>query len=55
MRQRLRGPFAAPVVENPIALRSLAGPMLNLYRRTRRIFPTGPCNVFYAGSVAAPR
>jgi AsmA protein len=55
LRQRLRGPFAAPVVENPSTLKSLAEPMLNLYRRTRRIFPTGPCEVFYAGSVAAPR
>ena len=54
-RQVIRGSFARPVVEKPRVLRSLAGPALRLYRQTRRLFPTGPCEAFYSGSVAAPR
>lgn len=54
LRQTIRGPFETPEVEKPRVLTSIAGPMLNLYRRTRRLFPSAPCEVFYSGSVAAP-
>jgi AsmA protein len=55
VRQVIRGSFGKPVVEKPRILRSLAGPVLKLYTRTRGLFPAGPCEVFYSGSVAAPR
>ena len=55
VRQAIRGPFGKPVVEKPRALQSLAGPVMKLYRQTRGLFPSGPCEAFYSGSVAAPR
>jgi AsmA protein len=54
VRQVIRGPFGEPEVEKPRILRSLAGPVLKLYRQTRGLFPAGPCEVFYSGSVAHP-
>jgi AsmA protein len=55
VQQVIRGSFGKPVVEKPRVLTSLAGPVLKLYRQTRGLFPAGPCEVFYSGSVAAPR
>ncbi len=54
VRQVISGSFAAPLVEKPRILRSLAGPVLKLYRQTRALFPSGPCDPFYSGSVAPP-
>ena len=54
VRQAITGPFGKPTVNKPRALGSLAGPVMKLYRQTRGLFPAGPCEVFYAGSVAAP-
>jgi uncharacterized protein involved in outer membrane biogenesis len=55
VRQVIRGSFGDPTVEKPRVLTSLAGPALKLYRQTRGLFPAGPCEVFYSGSVAAPK
>jgi hypothetical protein len=55
VRQAIRGSFASPVVERPDVLKSLAGPVLKLYGKTRGLFPAEPCEVFYSGSVAPPR
>jgi AsmA protein len=54
VRQSIIGSFGSPEVEKPRVLKSLAGPVLKLYRRTRGLFPAGPCDVFYSGSVAQP-
>lgn len=54
VRQVIRGPFAKPEVEKPRVLASLAGPVLKAYRQTRGLFPAGPCEVFYSGSVPPP-
>jgi hypothetical protein len=53
VRQRIRGPFGKPVVENASVLQSAAGPLLNLFKQAGKLFG-GPCEVFYAGSVAPP-
>lgn len=55
VKQKIRGPFRKPVVEKPSVLMSLAGPALNLYKQARTFFPGGKCEVFYTGSVPAPR
>jgi uncharacterized protein involved in outer membrane biogenesis len=55
VRQGISGSFANPVVEKPHILKSLAGPMLKLYGQTRALFPSGPCESFYSGSVAPPQ
>jgi hypothetical protein len=55
VRQAIHGSFANPVVGKPRVLTSLAGPVLKLYQRTRGMFPAGPCEAFYSGSVAPPR
>ncbi len=54
VRQAIRGSFARPTVEKPRVLASLAGPVVGLYKQTRGLFPAGPCETFYSGSVAPP-
>lgn len=55
VRQKIRGTFQNPVVEKPSLLRSLAGPALGLLKKGSDLFLGGQCEVFYAGSVAAPQ
>jgi AsmA protein len=55
-RQRIRGPFAKPVVEKPDLLVSAAGPVLTLIAKARSLLPgvVAACEVVYAGAVAPP-
>ena len=53
VQQKIRGSFSKPEVEKPSILTSLAGPARKLLRQTKSLFG-GHCDVFYAGSVAAP-
>jgi uncharacterized protein involved in outer membrane biogenesis len=55
VQQKISGAFLKPLVEQPNVLKSLAGPALKVFRKARDIFPGGECEVFYAGSVAAPK
>ncbi len=55
VRQKIRGPFRKPVVEKPAVLMSLAGPALNLLKQARDLFTGGKCEVFYSGSLPAPK
>jgi len=55
VRQKIRGTFQKPVVEQPNILKSLTGPALELLKKGRELFPDGECAVFYAGSVAPPK
>ncbi len=52
--QKIHGSFRHPRVEKVSALRSLAGPMISLYERTRDLFGE-ECDIFYAGSVKHPK
>lgn len=54
VRQQIRGPFNKPEVEKPNLLTSLAGPVRGLLNKAEELIG-GQCDVFYAGSVAAPR
>jgi len=55
VRQKIRGTFQNPVVEKPGLLKSLTGPALRLLKKGSDLFLGGQCEVFYAGSVAAPK
>lgn len=55
VRQSIHGDFQDPVVEQPSVLKSLAGPVLNLFQMGRDLFPGGKCEVFYTGSIAPPK
>ncbi len=55
VRQEIRGTFSEPVIDKPNLLTTLTGPALRLLQKGRRLLPGGECNVFYAGSVAAPK
>lgn len=55
VQQKISGTFMKPVVEQPNVLKSLAGPALKVLKKARDLFPGGECEVFYAGSVAAPK
>ena len=52
--QKIRGTFQNPVVEKPSLLQSLTGPALRLLKKGSELLG-GQCEVFYAGSVAAPK
>jgi hypothetical protein len=54
MRQKIRGSFRNPEVEKVHVLRSVAGPVLNLFKQGKKLLG-GKCEVFYAGSVAPPQ
>jgi AsmA protein len=54
VRQKIRGTFKNPVVEKPNFLASLAGPALRLLKKGSELLGAH-CDVFYAGSVAAPK
>lgn len=53
-QQKIQGSFKKPVVEKPDVLKSITGPVRNLFRQMQGVFPGGACEVFYAGSVASP-
>ncbi len=55
VQQKIRGPFGKPVVEKPSVLIALAGPALKLFRQARDLVTGGTCEVFYTGSVPAPK
>lgn len=54
VRQRISGTFQNPLVEQPSLLASLTGPARRLLQRGRELLG-GRCEVFYAGSVPAPK
>ena len=54
VRQRISGTFQHPLVEQPSLLASLTGPARRLLQRGSELLG-GHCEVFYAGSVAAPK
>lgn len=55
VRQRLRGSFREPVVEQPNLLQSIGGPALRLLQKGGELLGVEkPCDAFYAGAVAAP-
>jgi hypothetical protein len=55
VKQKIHGPLRKPVVEKPSVLTSLAGPALNLLKQARDLFTDEPCELFYTGSVPAPK
>ena len=55
VKQAMHGTLVNPVAEKPRVMMSLAGPVLRILSRARRLLPAGPCEPFYTGSVPAPR
>ena len=55
VKQKIHGPFQKPVVEKPSVLMSLAGPTLNLLKQASDLVTDGTGEVFYTGSVPAPK
>ena len=53
-QQEIHGDFNEPVLEKPSTLKTLTGPVVTLLEKLGSLFPDGECEVFYAGSVAAP-
>ena len=53
--QKVHGSFEHPQVEKVSTLKSLAGPVLNLFEKTSELLKGGECEVFYAGSVKHPK
>jgi AsmA protein len=53
--QTISGSFGSPQIGTESAIESLAGPILDLYRKAKRFVQAGKCEVFYSGSVQQPR
>jgi len=53
LRQKIHGSFRHPRVEKVSVLRSMAGPMLNMFDKASELFKD--CEIFYAGSVKHPK
>jgi uncharacterized protein involved in outer membrane biogenesis len=54
VRQQMGGSFEAPAVDKPSVLAALTGPALRLLKKGSDALRGESCEVFYAGSVAAP-
>ena len=54
LTQKVHGSFSRPEIGNINILRSLTRPLTNLVKSALKLFDSGPCEVFYAGSVAPP-
>jgi hypothetical protein len=50
-KQSISGSFRSPKVGVVSAVESIAGPISNLYRKAKRFFQGGKCEVFYNGAV----
>jgi len=55
LKQGITGPFDSPQISAVSTVESLAGPLLDLYRKSKRFVQAGKCEVFYKGSVRQPR
>ena len=55
LRQKIRGTFDEPTIEQPGVLESLAGPAIGLLKKGADLVSSQDCNVFYAGTVAPPK
>ncbi len=55
VQQEISGPFERPVIQQPNILKSVAGPVLKLFKKGRKLLPGGGCKVIYSGAVAPPR
>ncbi len=52
--QKVHGSFSSPEIGSINILRSLTSPVTNLVKSALKLFDSGPCDVFYSGSVAPP-
>jgi uncharacterized protein involved in outer membrane biogenesis len=55
VKQEMHGSFHNPKVEKPSILQSLAGPALGLLKQGKDFLTGAKCDVFYTGSVPAPK
>jgi AsmA protein len=55
VRQRISGTFQNPAVEQPSLLKTVTGPARRLLNKGRNLLFGERCEVFYTGSVAAPK
>jgi len=55
LKQSISGSFGAPQVGTVSAVKSLADPILHLYRKAKRFVQGDKCEVFYVGAVEHPR
>ena len=53
-RQKIHGSFLKPEVEKVNVFKTVAGPVLRLFTRAKKLLG-GKCEVFYTGSVAPPK
>ena len=54
-KQNITGTFDNPRAGTVSSVESLAGPILDLYRKAKRYAQSGKCEVFYRGAVRQPR
>lgn len=55
VRQKIQGSFREPVLEKPNVIAALTGPALGLLKKGSELVFGEHCDVFYAGSLGAPK
>ena len=53
-KQPISGPFGNPEIGTVSTIESLAGPIIGLYSKAKRLLEGGKCEVFYNGAVPQP-
>jgi AsmA protein len=53
--QKIHGDFRDPRVEKISTLRSIAGPFISMFKKTKDLLSGGECDIFYEGSVKHPK
>jgi AsmA protein len=54
VQQKFNGPFGAPEVEEPSAVKTVAAPVLNVFKKGKELLAGDDCKVFYTGKVSPP-
>jgi AsmA protein len=54
VQQKFNGPFSKPVVVQPSAVKAVAAPVLNVFKKGKDILAGDDCKVIYSGKVTVP-
>lgn len=55
VQQRITGSFQTPIIQNPGMVKTLTSPIRSLFKQGIELLTDLDCEVFYSGSVAAPK
>jgi AsmA protein len=54
VQQKIDGPFNKPVMQQPSAVKAVAAPVLNVFKKGKDLLAGDNCKVIYSGEVTVP-